>query len=129
MPEAPVPIELAHGRRHMLRRSLDLLQAENIRRLALNPVHHLARASTNAVHVPRRDLHEVAVMFAWGSRGRRESPPSRGAEGAGSKSCATTPPNVRQFKVPAYKTEAGARGEWAPASGRRAFFAKGTTIP
>src|SRR6478609_7586760 len=62
VPVAPVTLHLAESRRNLVGRGLDLLEAENIRALALDEFLQLRLTSANAVHVPGGDFH----------RGRRD---------------------------------------------------------
>src|SRR5450756_1251622 len=52
VPVAPVAVHLAEGGRDLIGRSLDLLQAENIRLLPRGPLFQLGLPRANAVHVP-----------------------------------------------------------------------------
>src|SRR5437763_3899381 len=57
VPETPVPGHRTERLRHALRRTLDLLQAKDVRLLALDPLQDLSRPCTDAIDIPRRDLH------------------------------------------------------------------------
>ena len=57
VPVAPVALELAQPHRQLIQRGFQLLQAEHVRPLALDELLQLRVARTDAVHVPRGDLH------------------------------------------------------------------------
>src|SRR3989449_2004129 len=56
VPEEPVVAQIAEGSGDVLGRSLDLLQAERVRRFALDVLEHLRGAGADAVDVPGGDL-------------------------------------------------------------------------
>jgi hypothetical protein len=62
VPVAPVAREVADQGGHGLRRGLDLLQAQDVRLLAADPLEHGRCARTNAVDVPGRDLHGLSSI-------------------------------------------------------------------
>src|SRR5438105_2283029 len=57
VPETPVPGHRTERLRHALRRTLYLLEAKDVRLLALDPLQDLSRPCTDAIDIPRRDLH------------------------------------------------------------------------
>ena len=73
MPVAPVAGELAERRRDLVGRRLDLLQADDVRLLAADPLEHLRLARADAVDVPGRDLHGAPRASA---RAARSAPPA-----------------------------------------------------
>ena len=58
VPAAPVVWQPGERLRHLRGRGLDLLQADDFRRLALDPFAHLLAAGADAVHIPGGDSHE-----------------------------------------------------------------------
>src|SRR5205814_2564967 len=56
VPEAPVPRKVAERDRNVLRRGLDLLEADDVGRLALDPFQDFGRPGADPVHVPGGDL-------------------------------------------------------------------------
>jgi hypothetical protein len=59
MPAAPVALETEEGSRYLVRRGLDLLQADDVRALALDPVVELRLPRPDAVDVPGGDLQRL----------------------------------------------------------------------
>ena len=59
VPVAPVALELEEQQRHLVEAGLDLLQADDVGPVALDPVEQLRLPRADAVDVPGRDLHEV----------------------------------------------------------------------
>ena len=57
VPVAPVALEVAERRRDLVGRGLDLLQADDVRALARDPLLDLRLARADAVDVPGGDLH------------------------------------------------------------------------
>ena len=57
VPVAPVPLGLVQHRRQLVGLGLDLLQADDVRAVAGDPVDHLRVSCADAVDVPGRDSH------------------------------------------------------------------------
>ena len=67
VPVAPVALELAQPHRQLVDRGFDLLQAQHVRLLVLDELLKLRVAGTDAVHVPRGDLHPYYFTDSWQS--------------------------------------------------------------
>ena len=61
VPVAPVALEVAEAHGQLIERGLDLLQADHVRLVALDPLEQLAVPGADAVDVPGGDLHVVAT--------------------------------------------------------------------
>ena len=71
VPVAPVSLERGKLGRNVLRRSLDLLHAEDIRRLARDPFPDLRHPRPDPVDVPGGDLHRGALVSPRAGRSQR----------------------------------------------------------
>ena len=60
VPVAPVALHLAESGRHLIGCGLDLLQADDVRSLARDPLLHLRLPRADAVDVPGGDLQETS---------------------------------------------------------------------
>jgi hypothetical protein len=62
VPVAPVPLQIAEPHGKLVERGLDLLKAQDIRLLAFDELLHVRLSRSNAVDVPRGDLHHAACL-------------------------------------------------------------------
>ena len=80
VPVAPVALELAEPDRQLVGRRLDLLQADDVGLLALEPLLQLRLPRADAVDVPGGDLHRTAKILCnveVDVRGLRTAVPAR----------------------------------------------------
>src|SRR5205085_4907323 len=96
VPVAPVSLEGSKLGRNVLRRCLDLLHAEDIRRLAGDPLPDLRHPRPDPVDVPGGDLHRGALVSPRAlpredARARAGCPRSRAGHGMTPCPCPTDP--------------------------------------